>query len=57
MISLRKRVSTAERKEWLLFALLVGPNLFLFSVFTYWPLIEFCALGYAGPYQTVGRAG
>lgn len=26
-------------REWLLFALLVGPNLFLFSVFTYWPLI------------------
>ncbi|RLT37911.1 MAG: sugar ABC transporter permease [Chloroflexi bacterium] len=39
MISLRKRVSAAERQEWLLFALLVGPNLFLFSVFTYWPLI------------------
>lgn len=33
------RVSSAERKEWLLFALLVGPNLFLFSVFTYWPLL------------------
>jgi ABC-type sugar transport system permease subunit len=27
-----------ERREWLLFALLVGPNLFLFAVFTYWPL-------------------
>lgn len=39
MISSRKRVSAAERKEWLLFALLVGPNLFLFGVFTYWPLI------------------
>ncbi len=35
MISSRKRVSVAERKEWLLFALLVGPNLFLFAVFTY----------------------
>lgn len=32
-------VSRAERREWLLFALLVGPNLFLFAVFTYWPLI------------------
>src|SRR5262245_21575685 len=31
--------SAAERREWLLFALLVGPNLFLFAVFTYWPLI------------------
>lgn len=31
--------SVAERREWLLFALLVGPNLFLFAVFTYWPLI------------------
>jgi ABC-type sugar transport system permease subunit len=39
MISSRKRVSAAEKKEWLLFALLVGPNLFLFGVFTYWPLI------------------
>jgi ABC-type sugar transport system permease subunit len=39
MISTRKRVSAAERNEWLLFALLVGPNLFLFAVFTYWPLI------------------
>lgn len=35
----RRRVSPAERKEWLLFALLVGPNMFLFAVFTYWPLI------------------
>jgi multiple sugar transport system permease protein/sn-glycerol 3-phosphate transport system permease protein len=34
-----KRPSRAERREWLLFVLLVGPNLFLFSVFTYWPLI------------------
>lgn len=39
MISSRKRTSVAERKEWLLFALLVGPNLFLFGVFTYWPLV------------------
>lgn len=39
MISTRKHVSAEERKEWLLFALLVGPNLFLFAVFTYWPLI------------------
>jgi len=31
--------SSAERREWLLFALLVGPNLFLFAVFTYWPLL------------------
>ena len=35
----RARFSQAERKEWILFAILVGPNLFLFSVFTYWPLI------------------
>jgi len=39
MISQLKRVSVAERKERLLFALLVGPNLFLFGVFTYWPLL------------------
>lgn len=35
----KSRISPAERREWLLFLLLVGPNLFLFSVFTYWPLI------------------
>lgn len=28
-----------ERREWLLFALLIGPNLLLFAVFTYWPLL------------------
>lgn len=33
------QVSRAERHEWLLFFVLVGPNLFLFSVFTYWPLL------------------
>jgi len=31
--------SRRERREWLLFALLVGPNLLLFAVFTYWPLL------------------
>jgi multiple sugar transport system permease protein/sn-glycerol 3-phosphate transport system permease protein len=33
-----ERVSLAERGEWLLFLLLVGPNLLLFVLFTYWPL-------------------
>ncbi len=28
-----------EHREWLLFVLFIGPNLFLFSVFTYWPLL------------------
>ncbi len=28
-----------EHREWLLFALFIGPNLFLFAVFTYWPLL------------------
>jgi multiple sugar transport system permease protein/sn-glycerol 3-phosphate transport system permease protein len=27
-------------KEWILFILFVGPNLFLFSLFSYWPMIE-----------------
>jgi multiple sugar transport system permease protein/sn-glycerol 3-phosphate transport system permease protein len=31
--------SARERREWLLFALLIGPNLLLFAVFTYWPLL------------------
>lgn len=42
MTSLQKSVLTAaprERREWLLFALMIGPNLLLFSVFTYWPLL------------------
>src|SRR5262245_59091727 len=33
------RHSPTERREWLLFVLLVGPNLFLFAIFTYWPLL------------------
>jgi multiple sugar transport system permease protein/sn-glycerol 3-phosphate transport system permease protein len=28
-----------EYREWMLFALLLGPNLLLFTIFTYWPLI------------------
>lgn len=35
----KRRWFNSEQREWLLFALLVGPNLLLFSVFTYWPLI------------------
>ncbi|NJN81962.1 MAG: sugar ABC transporter permease [Caldilineaceae bacterium] len=31
--------SVAERREWLLFIALVGPNFLLFGLFTYWPLI------------------
>jgi ABC-type sugar transport system permease subunit len=34
--ALKRRSSS----EWLLFLLFVGPNLLLFGVFTYWPLIE-----------------
>ncbi len=33
-----RRISASERREWLLFTLLVGPNLLLFAIFTYWPL-------------------
>jgi ABC-type sugar transport system permease subunit len=33
------RPSRSERRDWLLFALLVGPNLLLFAIFTYWPLL------------------
>jgi ABC-type sugar transport system permease subunit len=35
----RRRVSPRERREWLLFVLLIGPNLLLFALFTYWPLL------------------
>jgi ABC-type sugar transport system permease subunit len=35
----RSRTTSSERREWLLFALLVGPNLLLFAIFTYWPLV------------------
>ncbi|WP_255603901.1 carbohydrate ABC transporter permease [Oscillochloris sp. ZM17-4] len=31
--------SRRERREWLLFAALIGPNLALFAIFTYWPLL------------------
>ena len=34
-----RRISVAERQEWLLFLLLVGPNFVLFALFTYWPLL------------------
>ncbi|NTU80493.1 MAG: sugar ABC transporter permease [Chloroflexales bacterium] len=34
-----RTITARERHEWLLFALLVGPNLLLFGVFTYWPLL------------------
>lgn len=42
MTTLTKRTRPAtsrERREWLLFALLIGPNLLLFAAFTYWPLL------------------
>ncbi len=42
MATLQKRAPSPtprERREWLLFALLIGPNLLLFAVFTYWPLL------------------
>lgn len=35
----RGRGSLVNR-EWVLFILFVGPNLFLFSLFSYWPMIE-----------------
>lgn len=55
----KRSLSLAERKEWLLFALLVGPNLLLFSVFTYWPLLyngylSFHRWGFLGPKIQVG---
>ena len=37
--ALAKRPSAEERREWLLFSLLVGPNMLLFAIFVYWPLI------------------
>jgi multiple sugar transport system permease protein/sn-glycerol 3-phosphate transport system permease protein len=39
MANVARMRSAAERREWLLFALLVGPNILLFAVFTYWPLV------------------
>jgi multiple sugar transport system permease protein/sn-glycerol 3-phosphate transport system permease protein len=32
-------LSQRERREWLLFAAMIGPNLTLFAIFTYWPLL------------------
>lgn len=34
-----RSISARELREWLLFILLVGPNLLLFGVFTFWPLL------------------
>lgn len=34
-----RSISAQEYREWLLFVLLVGPNMLLFGVFTFWPLI------------------
>ena len=35
----RGRIARRETQEGLLFLLLVGPNLLLFVLFTYWPLL------------------
>lgn len=32
-------ISRFERREWLLFVLLVSPNLLLFAIFSFWPLV------------------
>lgn len=37
--SQRRGATPRERREWLIFTLFVGPNLLLFSVFTFWPLV------------------
>ncbi|HEX6288988.1 MAG TPA: sugar ABC transporter permease [Herpetosiphonaceae bacterium] len=39
MLNRSRSISASEYREWLLFILLVGPNLLLFGVFTFWPLI------------------
>lgn len=51
--------SQTERQEWFLFLVLVIPNLFLFSIFTYWPLINnfylsFVRWDFLGPKRWVG---
>ena len=35
-----KRSFNLLNKEWVLFILFAGPNLLLFSLFSYWPMIE-----------------
>ena len=57
--SRRRAVSPAERQEWLLFLLLVVPNLLLFTIFTYWPLLyngylSFVRWDFLGPKIWVG---
>jgi len=34
-----KKVSRLEKQEWLLFTILILPNLLLFAVFSFWPLV------------------
>lgn len=55
----RRGGSQTERQEWLLFLVLVVPNLLLFSIFTYWPLINnvylsFVRWDFLGPKRWVG---
>ncbi len=38
-VTLSRRYSREEIREWGLFALIVGPNLALFLIFAYWPLV------------------
>jgi ABC-type sugar transport system permease subunit len=35
----KRPTTAAERREWLLFLAFIGPNLLLFAIFTYWPLV------------------
>ncbi|CAN5655585.1 sugar ABC transporter permease [soil metagenome] len=43
----RRGVRSWPVKEWLLFVLFIGPNLLLFSIFSYWPMV------YSGYLSTV----
>ncbi len=59
MLQVTRPTSRTERNEWLLFLLLVGPNLILFGLFTYWPLVyngylSFVRWDFLGPRRWVG---
>ena len=51
-------VRTARRdwREWLVFAAFVGPNLLLFGIFTYYPLVQNGALAFSN-YNLITRSG
>jgi len=50
------RIARRDWREWLVFAAFVGPNLLLFGIFTYYPLVQNGALAFSN-YNLITRSG